>query len=745
VYRRHRFGSSGLIALALGGMAGGIADGVHAQDSDAVDGASGARLEEVVVTARKRSEEMQNVPIAMSAITSASIAELGSPDLSDLGNGLPNVILDPAPGYANATAFSIRGMSFQDPDPTFEPAVGIVLDGVFLGKANASLLDLYDVERVEVLRGPQGTLFGKNTIGGLINVKSKRPSGRFGAGVELTTGNYGRFDGRGYIETPVGNSGLSVRLSALVKTMDGFFYNEFKKADAGKEDTKSARLSIVYAPTDANFDLSLVLDTNRDKGDQSPQRNASPPGYAAAQLGYPALTNPDLFVVRENADTYINSTAHGAMLEWNWDIGSHTLTSISGFRWTDDSSLLDLDGDQITLFEYPRSLVEQQVSEEVRLASTWSDTFDYVVGALYFRQTHRQNANQIADCALLALCPGLPAGVVALPLQSVSRQTGDAAAFFAQGNYHVTPALRITAGGRYSWEKKDFSLHPPGYNLAPPEFAPYVEADESFDDFSPKLGFDYKLAPDQMVYASYSKGFKAGGFNGRSNTITGIGPYDPEEVTAYEVGYKGEWLDNRVRTNLAIFYNEYTDMQVEAIVASEVGPGQETLVKNVGNAKTQGAELEGTAIVSPQFRVDFAVGYLDAKYTDFFADLYGTGTPIDNTDLKLRRAPKWTGHISPSYEQSFSFGTLKAAVDVSYSDEYETDVTNDDFARREAATLIGAYLTWVNPGDRFRVTLYGENLSDEQFIANGISAGGLFAFNQPNRPRVYGVKFGFDY
>jgi iron complex outermembrane receptor protein len=715
--------------------------------AQAVDGAAaeGPRLEEVVVMARKRSEEMQNVPIAMSAITSASIGELGSPDLSDLGNGLPNVILDPAPGYSNGTAFAIRGMSFQDPDPTFEPAVGIVLDGVFLGKANAALLDLYDTERVEVLRGPQGTLFGKNTIGGLINVRSKRPSSHFGTGADVTAGNYGRFDARGYIESPVGDSGLAVRLSALSKHMDGFFYNEFRNEDAGKEDVRSARLSFVYAPTDANFDLALVLDTNRDKSDQSPQRNASPPGYAAAALGYPALTNPDLFVVRENADTYINSTAHGAMLEWNWQLSTHTLTSISGFRWTDDSSLLDLDGDQIVLFEYPRSLVEQQVSEEIRLASTWSDTFDYVIGALYFRQTHRQYANQIADCALLALCPGLPAGVVALPLQSVSRQTGDAAAFFAQGNYYVTPELRLTAGGRYSWEKKDFSLHPPGYNLAPPEFAPYVEADETFDDFSPKLGIDYKLSADQMVYASYSKGFKAGGFNGRSNTVTGIGPYDPEEVTAYEVGYKGDWLDNRLRTNLAIFYNEYDDMQVEAIVASEVGPGQETLVKNVGNARTQGVELEGTAVLSSWFSVDFAVGYLDAEYTDFFADLFGTGTPVDNTHLKLRRAPEWTGHVSPSLELPLSFGSLKAAVDVSYSSEYETDVTNDDFAHRPSATLVGAYLTFAMPDDRFHVTLYGENLTDEQFVGNGISAGGLFAFNQPNRPRVYGVKFGFDY
>ena len=705
----------------------------------------GGQLEEVVVMARKRSETMQNVPIAMSAITSVAIEARGSPDLSDLGRGLPNVVLDPAPGYANATAFSIRGMSFQDPDPTFEPAVGIVLDGVFLGKANGSLLDLYDVDRVEVLRGPQGTLFGKNTIGGLINVRSKRPSGEFHAGAELTGGNYGRFDARGFIEAPIGDSGLAVKLSALSKRMDGYFYNEFKKHRAGEENVKSARLSIVYAPSDKNFDLALIADVNRDTGDQSPQRNASPPGYAAASLGYPALTNPDLFVVRENANTYINSKAKGLMLEANWRLATHTLTSISGFRWTDDSSLLDLDGDQITLFEYPRSLVEQQISEEIRIASTWSETLDYVAGALFFRQTHRQFANQIADCALLGLCPGLPAGLVSLPLESISRQKGNAEAVFAQGNYHLTPDLRITIGGRYSWESKDFSLSPPGYNLAPPGFAPFVKDTASFHDFTPKLGADYKLHTDQMLYASYSKGFKAGGFNGRSNTVTGIGPYDPEKVTAYEIGYKSEWLDHHLRANAAVFYNDYKDMQVEAIVHSAVGPGQETLVKNVGNARTQGVELEATAIFSPRFSIDLAAGYLSARYTRFFADLFGTGTPIDNTGLKLRRAPRWTGHIAPHYELPLPVGSLSSRVDVSYSSDYETDVTNDAFAHRPAATLVDADVTLESNSGRYRITLYGENLTDRRFIANGISAGGLFAFNQPNRPRVYGVKLAVNY
>lgn len=743
---KKRFQMSGCsMAPLLIGMSVTLGN-VRAEEQRNPSASGGAQLEEIVVMARKRSEGMQDVPIALSAITAAALQDHGSPDLSDVGRGLPNVVLDPAPGYANATAFSIRGMSFQDPDPTFEPAVGIVLDGVFLGKANASLLDLYDIDRVEVLRGPQGTLFGKNTIGGLINIRSKRPTGEFHAGMELTGGNYGRSDVRGSIEAPIGSSGLAVKLSALSKRMSGFFYNEFTNRRAGQENVKSARLTLAYAPSGSSFDITLVADVNRDTSDQAPQRNASPPNYVAAQLGYPALTDPDLFVVRQNANTYIDANAKGAMLEANWRGRTHTFTSITGFRRTDDSSLLDLDGDQITLFEYPRSLVEQQVSEEFRVASTWSETIDYVAGFLYFRQTHRQFANQIADCALLGLCPGLPAGIVSLPLESISRQSGNAEAVFAQGNYHLTPSVRVTIGGRYSWEDKDFSLSPPGYNLAPAGFAPFVAAKASFHDFTPKFGFDYKLTPDRMIYVSYSKGFKAGGFNGRSNTITGIGPYNPEKVTAYELGFKSEWLDHRLRANAAVFYNDYTDMQVEAIVHSAAGSGQETLVRNVGNARTQGIELEATAILSPRLSVDAAMGYLSARYTDFFADLVGTGTAVDNTHLRLRRAPRWTGHIAPNYEAPLGgLGRMKAMVDVSYSSDYETDVTNDAFAHRPAATLVDASLSFISANDAWRLTLFGENLTDRRFIANGIGAGGLFAFNSPNRPRVFGAKVEFRY
>ena len=697
------------------------------------------QLDEIVVSARKRSEASQDVPIAITAFNENALERLQITDLSRLGRTTPNVILDPAPGYRSSTAFSIRGLSFQDPDPTFEPAVGIVLDGVFLATANANLLDVYDVDQIEVLRGPQGTLFGKNTIGGLINVRSKRPTGEFHASAQIDVGNFGRLNGRASIEGALIERILAVKLSGLTKHMDGYFHNLLDGRTVGDEDSSLARLTVAFTPSET-FDITFVGDVTRNKDDSSPQRAASPPGYAAAAIGFPASTDPDLFNVNINGDNFVDLKTLGLMLESNWTLSSHVVTSITGYRNTDDTTSTNLAGTPVTIFQYPRTRQLQQFSEELRVASTWSETVDYVAGLLYFKKWHSQDQSQVADCALIGVCPGLPPGIVSIPLNAQARQDGHAYAVFAQGNYRLTPRTRLTLGGRYSWEDKTFSLRPPGYNLAPPALAPFVQDKATFSNFTPRVGADFKVTDDMMLYASFATGFKAGGFNGRANKVINIGPYDPEEVDAYELGLKSEWLDHRLRTNMAAFYNKYSDMQVDVIIPSTAGSGQETLVRNAGTASTSGVELELTALPAPGLSLNVNIGYLDAKYTSFFADVHGTGVPSDNTNLKLRRAPKWTTTGGASYEMQLSnFGTLTYTADLNYTSEYETDVLNDDFARRPGATLLDANIAFASASDRFALSLYGRNLTNRQFINNGIAAGKLFAFNEPNRPRTWGV------
>src|SRR5690606_4876619 len=473
-----------------------------------------------------------------------------------------------------------------------------------------------------------------------------------------------------------------VKFAGLTKNMDGYFHNRLDGRTVGKEDSKMGRLTIAYTPTES-FDLTFVGDITRIKDDSSPQRAASPPGFAAAAIGYGASTDPDLYNVNINGDNKVNLRTVGAMLEANWKLASHVVTSITGFRNTLDTTSTNLAGTPVTIFQYPRTRKLQQLSEELRVASTWSERFDYVAGLLYYRSWHDQSQFQIADCVLIGACPGLDPGIVSIPRGALARQEARQYDVFAQGNYHVTDRVRLTLGGRYSYEEKEFSLFPPGYNLVPPELAPFASDKSDYNDFSPRAGVDFKVTDDLMLYASFATGFKAGGYNGRANTVTAIGPYDPEKVDAYEIGMKSEWLDRRLRANVAVFYNEYTDMQVEVIVPSSAGSGQETLVRNAGTARTQGVELEIAAVPVTGLALNLSVGYLDAEYTSFFADVTGSGVPTDNSHLKLRRAPEWTITGGVSYAMPVSqFGTITWSADANYTSEYETNALNDDFARR---------------------------------------------------------------
>jgi iron complex outermembrane receptor protein len=244
-----------------------------------------------------------------------------------------------------------------------------------------------------------------------------------------------------------------------------------------------------------------------------------------------------------------------------------------------------------------------------------------------------------------------------------------------------------------------------------------------------------------MVFGSVAKGFKAGGFNARASSVGGIGPYKDEKVTSIEGGIKSDWLDERLRANVTLFHNDYKQLQVEVIVPSSVGPGQETLVKNAGDAYTEGLEVEFTAAPVEGLQLNANVGYLKAKYTSFFADVFGTGTPTDNTFLELRRAPKWTIDTGFIYDRPVGeYGKLIFAGDVNHTTHYQTDVTNDTFALRPTATLLNANIAYEPASGAYRVAIFGKNLADRRFINNGINAGRLFAFNEPNRPRTFGVE-----
>jgi len=722
------------------------------------------RMEAIIVSARKKDENLQTVPIAVSAFNEAMIEKTFATRLDDI-KGIPNVVLDEAPAFRNTASFYIRGMGYQDIDLTFEPAVGVVLDGVFLSKANGSLLDVFDLGSIEILRGPQGTLFGKNTMAGVVNVTTKNPSGEFGLEARARIGNYGRNDYRIAVEAPLGDR-FAFRLSGLSNSSDGYAEDIATGDSLGGDDLTAGRLVVTGDPTDS-FKIKFTADVSRDRGDTSAINNTSinlpeptPLQNALPLLGFPADTDGDLLRVNSGIRGPYAVDSQGVSLQMDWTIGDFVVTSITGWRDQEEETFVDVDGEAAALFELPRVADFSQLTQELRIAGTLGERADFVAGVNYTGAEHNQNLGFTIDCNLLGF-PGCPApGVVGTTVETPQYQEVASLGVFAQGNYRLTDKLRITGGIRYSSDEKDYTYTESNIannNLGPlqglslasllanaPAPAQTGQFNVTFDDVTWRVGADYEFTQDIFGYASVATGFKAGGFNGRANTFAQVGPYDPETVTTYETGLKTQLFDNRVRFNSAVFFNDYKDLQVEVLQIQ--GGSNVTLVTNASNAKIWGVEMEGTALLTDNLTGNLSIGYLNAEYDGFEADLFSRGFSTNNDFLELRRAPELTLGAGLDYEQELgSGGAILWSGGVSYVSDYETNVQNYDFGRHEAETLLNASVRYTTPGERFEITLWGRNLTDEVRVSSSNPIPPFSSFNQGTSPMTYGIELGMRY
>lgn len=714
----------------------------YAQDN-AADKPQGVQvrkqIDTVSVTARKREEPEQRTPVTMSVITGDSLERLFVNDLSDLNNVAPNVILEPVGVFQNTAAFFVRGIGSADVDSAQDPAVGIVIDGVAMARNATSLLDMFDVESVEILRGPQGTLFGRNTVGGVVNVRSRRPSGEFGVRGRLTFGDYGRADVRLAVDVPVIEGKVAAKVAVLWQNFDGFWFNEFTQEDAGGDDLLVVRPMVQFTPSD-NFDLTIIGEVQRDRGDIYPATNGSTSGQLLGRIfglpGHDLGEGPE-FVWRADAPNINRVDVWGITAEANLTTGIGTFTSVTGYREAVELAWTDLDAEAIPFFNTVRPIDHEQLTQELRLASDVTDWLDIVVGLYFFRQEFAmaQQRNQ-------TFIPGVPSTF------GFTAQTHKSYAGFFHANIKLTDNLRATVGGRYTKEKKHFTHNPlgtcpgPGPENCPPPF----EIDESWDNFGPKIGLDYFFNDDVMVYASWSRGFRSGGFAGRAVSISTIGPFDEEKLDAFEIGLKSDWFDRRLRVNLALFWYEFDDLQRVIIRESTTGPGNETITDNAAAARIRGLELEITAIPFEGFTLEGSLGYLDAEYADFFADLNGDGIETDNSALELSRAPKWQLRISATYEFPLSnLGILALNLDYSYTSEFFLAVGNGDFNLREDVNLLSGSVTFRDNEERYRLSFFMKNITNELYRQSATVVGALNRIYVPGDPRHWGIELGFDF
>ena len=733
-------------------------------------------LEEIVVTARRREESLQSVPVSVSVLTGDELLEQGGMKIDAIGKSVPNVHFEAAGGTSGVKSpvVFIRGMGQNDFIPVEDPAVGIYLDGVYFGRNIGSVFDLVDIERVEVLRGPQGTLFGRNTIGGAVNIITKNPGQELAGSIQLAAGDEGYFETRGTVNVPLGERAAG-RFSAFVRERDGYVDAvQHDSLELGSDDIWGARARIRADLTDT-FTLDIAADYS--KSEETPGAISPIAGIAGFDgsvnpLGLPvqpfahfwnAIFSGDPASCTTGAGQATNSACYGPVWNTNdpykvnsvytdnggnqikpeqsvevyggnvtltWQLGQVELKSITSYREFDIEFFNDLDFSPYILFANNHDEYSQeQWSQELQLSGeAMEGRLNYVVGYYYFdEEGHEAIFNQISFAPPLSGPPDFF-------FQFLDRFIdNESEAIFGQVNFDLTEALTLTVGARYTESEKFFNL------VTERRVGPISDqfGDLKTKETTPLVSLAWDVNEDIMLYATYSEGYRDGSYAAR---FTGVVPnplpnYDPEFVKNYEIGMKSTLLDGRMRLNATAFTMDYEDMQINA-ASNEVATS--STKENLGDASISGLELELSALVNENFSVGVNVGLLDDEI-DSLRGVLVSNTVVIDKDSDLPNTPDWTLSIMAKYEIPLSSGArIALRADYSVKDDYYSRAENieelliDDYRNLNVS---GKYLS---ADDQWEFGIGVRNATDEFYYqsATPFATFGL-SFGQPVRPRTW--------
>lgn len=762
----------------------------YAQSGDQaadVTGESSEAIREIVVTARFRTETLQDTPIAISVVDAKTIQNLVITDVNSLQRVLPNVQLSRINFAGQALGASIRGLSFADLEKTFDPAIGMVIDGVFLGTNTGANIDFDDIESIEVLRGPQGTLFGRNTIGGTISVRHTKPTGEWGAKLNVRHGSFNTLDLESVVNLPKIGDALSIKLTGLRRTSDSFTRDRFtNERERGRHMYNVGVTGLLdLGDWTALATFMYNKDNSRFPSNVNLTRASGLPFGAGGNicdftlsLGLGDLGCDTQGVVRQRGERFrlantslpFQSFFEGyfGTLEVNGRIGTFNLTAITGYRESNDKLLTENTGSPpisfggapgagVPLFVAARDQDYNQFSQEIRIQGDVTDWMDIVAGVYYLNTNYSIRPNSfngseagVAWLAVPLLPPAVPAPTfINAPIQrATASQQLDSFAVFAESIFKLSDNVRLTAGGRYTIETKEFAIN----QTAAVPFA--AGGKETWRDPTWRVIMDWKPTEDTMLYASWARGFRSGGWNGRATTAGTIGPYDPETVNSFEAGAKLAFADGKVQFNSAFFLVNYDNKQ-EEIIRPAVGGGTETLVENAASAQTKGFELELLARPTPELTLRGAAAHLLADYRTFLVpDLANPGQLQDITNLaNFRRAPNWTVNGGFDYNRGLDArNSVNFAMNLAYVTSFTTsprrDLTGLDRDTIPAHTTLDASLALIHLGDAFkrlRVAAYGRDLLNSGNRLNTTLDAGVFFFGALTPNRELGVELGIQF
>lgn len=747
--------STAFIALMVGSTF--VVPSVLAEEKSAKV-SKGFTLEEITVTARKMEENLLNSPVAVTAITGTALTERDMTDISAVADIAPNVNFSfggTSSGSGSAAVVYIRGVGQNDFTPVTDPGVGIYVDGVYLARTVGSVLDIVDLQSIEIVRGPQGTLFGRNTIGGAISLTTRDPGEEFSGRIRATGGADNRVELFGTVDLPISDT-FRAAFTGLYKSRDGYVKRVETGAMLGDENVFGGRVKFVW---DASEDLTLKLsiDGSRERTESAPEvltgiggafinfynNNTFGNGAPAECAGGGSLTNPlcanEQFVkgpyeTSETGPSQNDIDQWGISLSAEWQASDNiSFKSITAYRELDAMFSRSADGTPFLIFQTTDDYTQAQFTQEIQLnGSSLEDRLNWVAGAFYMKETASD----------IGLIEGIVA--VAFPSNIGGRTDNENYAMFAEATYDLTDRFHATGGLRYTDETKMFD--PVAKKLSAPE--PYVPTGFdtlAFSEVTWRGTLAYDVSDQVSTYFNVSKGFKSGGFDIRlTKPVSRVGDdqlptFDPETVVAYEIGLKAELPDQGLRVALAAFYSDYKNIQVSANPPGQIN----TVTVNAAEGTIKGIEVEFTWVPVPELFIQGALGYQDAKY-DFLNEDMKVQISLEDD---LIRTPEFSWNLGASYRIDLGEnGTLTPRADWVYKSEIQFEPVNDARVASDAYHNLNLSMAYADADDTWRLTFGVKNVFDKAYMIAGDSNGTLgYALGVFSRPRNWYMTAEFSF
>jgi iron complex outermembrane recepter protein len=693
-------------------------------------GSAGPQLQEIVVTAERRSANLQDVPIAISAFSGDELAVRQVSSLVDMARDVPNLVGHNNVGLNTAMVVYLRGLGSTQSFATVDTTVGFYVDDVYIARQNGNNFTLFDLERLEVLRGPQGTLYGRNTSGGAIHVITQKPADEFVVKGQASYGDYDFYEVRGSLNAPLSDT-VALRINAVTQQQDeGFSRNTTLDRTVNDRSIEGARAALRWQPNEA-WDVLLSVDWISDDANGIVPSDIS--GRARTPTG-------DLFVVTSGIENFNETTSKGGTLRIDRTGSAFDFTSISSYRELDQSYVLDLSDQPVPIYSIDNVGDHEQFTQEMQFkgkATLGAIQTDWIAGAFFMKEW---NSTLIGDTINFQLPNGarVPLG---RQVKTVDNDV-DSYALFGQATARLSDTVSLTGGLRWTRDEKDVAvvqLNAAGNVVYTTEtlVALGIPIEQTFTEVTPRLAIDWRLNEGTLLYASYTQGFKSGGWNSRVTSAAQFYAVKPEYVDAYELGVKSEFLDRRVRMNAALFLSDVSDLVIGA-VGSSAGGAFDTLN---ADADIYGFEMELSAAVTERLDFYATLGLMDGEYTNLGSD------PQGFRGRTLPRLPDTTLKTGLSYSIPVGSGALRFGADYSFTSNYFTSSAADPITETGDISLVDAHVRFDAADDRWFIQAGCRNCSDKQWFHSmlnfpvlGPSVG--FAAAYPSDPMTWRVTVG---